>query len=857
MSKKVIDKDTLLINTFYDNKDDVFFAVYKNTRTGEKWHERHEKPKVPTYVLKRDIKTPDYFLECAKVDNLDRHDVSYLFRPWGVARSMGIESFSAQVKARLIRRTDIFLEKRSFGADLDIRDMYIMQYLDKFKKRDDKGKVIYTDEVPIKNVHRGYLDMEWDINESRTDKTKQPIWLIQYTDSKVNTTYVGCLINKRYKNQDKVMANLQGFVNETRQMMWDELHKLYPDHDNPKSKGYKAYCIIKDILEKMKYKIMFFDKEKDLIEAMYPFIFQKMRPDYCYIYNACADLSQLEARAEHLKLKLDKLLCVPEMLSKFVDLDYRDTTFKPSKRRHNFECASETKILDMMITYYSNRGAKEFDGYGLDATAKRETKFGKQDYSHITTEMTELHILDFWTALKYGIRDTMLMYFTDAVTDDTTSVVAKKYIVRTEFDRMFIPMTAVSNAFYHIAKRAGYILCNDINKYLKKLDKATVEKIKEIEEQVYAVIKALEAGSAISGGLCTDPNKMVAKGVEIIKGFMNHKIFNDTADIDAASMYPNNIITGNVSKTALFGRIASVGDVQVVNENEFEKLLKMPTDDEEDEFDIDDEGAIVYKDDSASKVSKTKGQDIALSMINQNAVDIGYHLFGLPKVEEVLRLLTDDKIGDVISRNTHNEPISMSGKKIEEIHKILSKLDKTKTNKKDQEAGELASSGKYYIDSKPTSVMSYNKMLYEYGLKSGTPLTDIYNCEPCYIINKKGDTDNEQYFKNLVPKREFNPEQYKLQYKRKLSKEDIKAIDFAENTMVSIKLCGNLVLDTHKRMTPLFTNDVDVEVYDSDLGENIYFVRFVQEIPLSSIDDILVITQVMAVMDYITMDMAG
>ncbi|MFW6312205.1 MAG: hypothetical protein ACOC1K_08245, partial [Nanoarchaeota archaeon] len=238
----------------------------------------------------------------------------------------------------------------------------------------------------------------------------------------------------------------------------------------------------------------------------------------------------------------------------------RDNTFPPEERKHNYECASYTKIMDMFITYHAIRSASSFTSYKLDTVAKDNLGVGKLDYSHICSHIGDLPYRDFITTTKYNIRDVLVMPFIEDVTQDTKTMVSKRFTTRTEYDQLFTSMAQVMNAFFHMGERNGQILSNEVNKLLLKLSNKQIEILKENDRVTYDIIMSIKNGDRIQGGLCTDPNKVSRKGLEILPILNNKKMFKTVIDADASSMYPNNLISHNITKTTLVGKLIWIED---------------------------------------------------------------------------------------------------------------------------------------------------------------------------------------------------------------------------------------------------------------------------------------------------------
>ncbi|MGL6131725.1 MAG: hypothetical protein ACRCZ9_08960 [Fusobacteriaceae bacterium] len=805
--------DILLLNTFYDKEMDRFYYVYRNTKTGVKGYKFIDKPKIPIYKLKSEYPTPEYFKEYELATKLDKFDVSYKWRIFDLARINKYDSFTQDLKNKRVKPHDIFLDKTLYGADIDLRDWFIMGYMDSMGHTDENGKMVYPDQIPIRNIHRGYFDIETDIKVS-PNREEQPIYMISYVDNVSNTCYVWNLINPEYNKQDWVMKNEEQFIQGVSDNLFTELSKSHPD------KGSKEYKTFFKIISSMKYKLLWYTDEKKLLLDTYQFMFRHAKPDYLYAFNASYDVSQTEMRANVLGIKPEELWCDPNMGSNYVNMNYRDATFKPSKRRHNFECASTTKILDMMITYYAIRSQKDYPTYNLDDTAQRETKFKKVSYGHICNHISELPYSDFAYCLEYNIRDTLLLYMIDEITDDTTSLLTKKYIARTEFDRMFVPMSAVSNVWFHMCRREGQILSNEINKYLHKIEVEVVDYLKNADEDLYEIIMSLFAGGDVSGGLCTEPNKFVGEGLNIIPGMKNSKVLGDTGDEDAASMYPNNIITGNITKSTLVGKIVDI-----------------------DKGGVDNDTVI----------------DFTLSLVNRDAISIGSH-FGLPNAEQLYGMVLNKTPNTHKTADVRNTIIDFNTAEKIKLYNLLSTLDKNKLNSKDKESGDYQSSRSFVVNRNGYSQIRVLSTCVSYKLKYNN-LFDYLNIPEdmdfAYITGRKTLTDNENYTTHVKPKRTLDVSSLVLLHRGSIEKDVIRKV--ANELHLSHRIYtgyNGVYIDAHARLIPILdtNSDFQIEVYKDPVAHWLYFVRLKHsvEVLINKIPDVLEIVQDIRVIDYQT-----
>lgn len=924
------ENNVLLLNSFFDMFNDELYIVLKDVDSGKKVVKKEKNPKIPVYIVKGNKDIPDYYMEYRDKKDLKKEMVSYRWREWDIARAIGYDSFTHEVRQKNIKKEHIYLDKRVFGADLRLRDRVIMDYLDSFKTKDKDGNVVYPDDPPIKNLHIGYFDLEWDIKHGKNEKD-YPIYLMTYVDDKDNITYTYYLENTDFKRQ-KELKDTEKFI----QSLKDDLDK---DFNNIKLKDKKKEKQVKDTifkrLNKMEYVIKKYKSEKKMIKDFYKLIFRKHMPDFLYAYNTNADLGQTLNRCDVLNIKPSKLFTHPDIGDYFY-FNMKDNTFPPHKRRHNFECASYTKIMDMFITYHSVRSADNFTSYKLDTVAKDTIGTGKLDYSHICNHIQDLPYKDFVVTTKYNIRDTLVMPFIEDTIQDTKTILSKKFITRTDYDLLFVPMKQVMNAFYHMGERNGQIYSNEINKLLLKLPEHEIKYLKEEDRTTYDIIMAIKNGDRIEGGLCTDPNLVSKKGINILPLVENKKVFETVIDADASSMYPNNLISSNISKTTLIGRLIWVDgfykdiikeikdfkDKLIITEDEWETIKKLRSTSNSNIFqrknfikkynaiehvgyeelnnsslvinlknlfktydlnlqklfDLCDgdtiyEETFVNKFDNTLTVSERKhhrmlfqmyikkildtiGEKTVFSIIQRNIFEIGKIFFNLPSLMDLENIINSNRPKKInLDKNKKETKVNLEkDKNNKKLLSILSKIDRSKFNKKDLESGIYNTNGLFLINDKPKNYIRKNSMIVEYYLEKEIPLTDIFELENKVYTDRRGNVSNYIYEEQVKPK--DIPSLKKPIYNGKIEKkylEELKQTDLImRRIIIKLNETKNITLNLIPRMIPCLKKikHLDINIYETGY-DDIFDIVLSSSIKIKKpIEDKFIFNQYMRVLNY-------
>lgn len=778
------DTKMLFYNSFYNVEDDIYNIMMYNVETKEYKVHRIKNPKVPVYKLKRDIEVPQFYKETMKLDNLIATDVSYKWRTFNTADLLGRkDAFIRAVKAKAMRPEHIFLDRRTYGSDMFIEDLAIMNYLDSlgYEEKED-GTKEYYDVPPIKNLKRGYYDIETDVLHT-DDERHQPITCSTYFDDDTDTCEVFAHIRTDFKGLKEIIEDEESFKNDTRALIRKVIEESTLDNKS------KELLIPKFLtkLDNIKFNLNWYNKEKDMIKDSWKVMIQDYKPMFLGIYNAVYDVHHTELRAEELGIKPHTLFCHPEVGNKF-KFNYFSTDPKAGKRRHNYDAESYTKITDTQINYFALRPQDQLERESLDAVTKHELGFGKLSYKHITDFIGRLPYLDYRTYLMYNIVDVIIMAFLDMKTDDINSLITRRFIVRTEYARVFSPMNSVTNTFFHLCKRMGYIMSNDVNKLLMTQNLTSqemIEKLKEVDDVLESTYDALANRIKIAGGLCSDPVKFKKELTPLVEGLVNNKFAKYVMDADAVSMYPKIIEHTNVSKDSLDGRIVAID-----------------------------------KKEDAHKIERA-----TIALIDKSPVRIGKEFFNLPDTEEVIKFHYKDSDEDYIpeiDRGTPSRKLKITPDKFklaETVRKILSKLDQTKISTSDVKIG-IPSTNKYFHLKENESHMKINGSYYymhftpsvAFKFRSLGDLFMLKENEEGYINSYKGDyyTEMSKYVRpNIVPRSD------KVKYELKLEPTLIHRLQSNKLTYETLEYNG-LVLDMTQRTHVFLSDDVKVEILEDN-----------------------------------------
>lgn len=764
----------LFYNSYYNKIDDIFNIYTYNVDTGDFKVYKMKQPKVPVYILKKNVETPEYFKETMSEEYLDKHKVSYKWRTYAIAELLGRkDAYIRATRAGAMKRDHIFLDRRIFGSDMAIEDLAIMDYLDSLGYEEVNGVKNYHDVPPIKNLTRGFYDIETDVMASN-DRDKQPITCSTFYYDKENVFKVFVHIRNDFRGQDRVRQDEEVFKEKTKGLM----RKLLNESTASKKTKDILFPRIYKMIDDARIDILWYKTEKEMIEDSWKIMIQQYRPMFLGIYNASYDVNQTERRSAELNINPSKLFCNPEIGKTFY-FNYRNDNPKAAKRRHDYCSDSFTKIIDTQITYFALRPQDNLEQESLDSVSNHELGFGKLDYSHITDFIGRLPYLDFETYLSYNIVDVFVMVCLDMKTDDINSLITRRFILRTEYGKVFSPMGSVTNTFYHICRRLGYILTNDVNKLImsqNQSDAQIINRLAEADDIIAQTYDTISNRIKIAGGLCSDPTKFKKKLKPIVDGLENNKFMNYVMDGDAVSMYPKIIEHTNVSKDSLDGRITAIDGL----------------------------------------ADENKITDATIALIDKSPLYVGKAFFNLPSVEELLCMQFKDSIESYRCKtNTDLKEVKL--KVVDEkvataVKKVLSQLDNTKTSTSDTDIG-IPSTVKMFHISGNTSIMKINGSKYIVNFIPNdkfaySSLSEVFGLKgEGYIRFFKGDyySDMSKY------ERPNNINMSTIEYTEEVSKEVLERLANNKLTYERIKV-GNKSIDVTNRTHVFLSDDVEVSV---------------------------------------------
>ena len=310
------------------------------------------------------------------------------------------------------------------------------------------------------------------------------------------------------------------------------------------------------------FDIKVYEKEDDLIKDYFNDMHIR-KPDFCAWWNMAFDIPTIIHRLERLgytEEQIADIMCHPD-----VPKQYRYVKWIPDPKRKMFEAGSTdgededeeekeddgssknsknkphpsrlvdtlevpgyTQHYDQMATFSCMRKRFLLPSYKLDDIGEQYAGIGKYDLRANGYNIKDCNIKNWLIFVAYNIRDSFVQYkLEQKVRDMPQNIVCGS---NTRWSKTFQMSICVKNEIMLYLLRLGNIVGNAID---------------------YNIVEHFQ------GALVGLPSLIEQYGISIA-GCKKSYVFSNCVDSDASSLYPSQIISHNISKDALFGRITAV-----------------------------------------------------------------------------------------------------------------------------------------------------------------------------------------------------------------------------------------------------------------------------------------------------------
>lgn len=490
---------------------DFIFILYKDCDTGAKKTHVIYEPLYTFYQLKPEYQVPDHNLSFIEKDKVVARTCKYADLLRAIAEVTGkqqefmnnIADGNNQENKKLHVCPDIFM------SDMNVENYYRFLF-----------NLSYKNE-PFK-LSKGFMDIETDIRYSHgefPEPGEVPINAIAFCDDANGIVYQFLLNDKRNPliQQYKDSFATRDVLGELKQFVINAVG------------GYKK--AVKYGVDKLQYKIVFFDDELELISKMFQVV-KAATPDFVEYWNMAFDFDYIIARLETLGVDATSVLCDERIKQGFLKFYVDERNKNEYAERGDFaSLSSYTVYIDQMIQFASRRkGRGRYPSFKLDAIGEVVAGVKKLDYSHITNSIGELPYLDFKTFSFYNVMDVIVQKCIEVCTQDLEYVFTKCIANNTIYPKAHRQSVYLANRFAKDYYEYGYIIGNNKNFWNEK------------------------PTTKFPGAMVGDPLHNDDKIMVYINGRPT-LLCDNGVDFDYSALYPSIILENNLAPNTQIGRI--------------------------------------------------------------------------------------------------------------------------------------------------------------------------------------------------------------------------------------------------------------------------------------------------------------
>ena len=431
---------------------DFMVVSYKDNANNTKGHEIIYEPTYRFYKAKDDvlIKHNMFYIEKNKVEPIE---CKYTDLAKTIAEITGNLDFFYENKKSGNYRANKALHTipNIFSSDANIEDHYRARFAQE-----------YTNEVV--KVTKGYFDIEADTKRMEGDFPEMgecPINAVSYIDDKTNTVNVFLLRDIEGDNPLIEEFETNNFSDQYKaNMLFRELQDFITDNVGGKEQA-KKYGV-----DNLNFEFMFFNDEIQLLITLFQVI-NKNYPDFMLAWNMAFDIPYIIERCYRLGIDPAIVLSAANYIEKYATY-YIDEQHKNEYelRGDYYDIAADTVYIDQLVQFASRRkGQAAFPNFKLDTAADIITKGNvrKLNYSHITTNISELPYKDYKTFVFYNIMDTIAQKCIEVTVEDVDYIFATCVTNDTRYSKGHRQTVYLTNRARKFFYDMGYILGNNCN----------------------------------------------------------------------------------------------------------------------------------------------------------------------------------------------------------------------------------------------------------------------------------------------------------------------------------------------------------------------------------------------------------
>lgn len=522
---------------------DYITLIYKNLDNGTKEHKTIYEPPFRYYMIKEGKEKP-YSQFCVPKEDVVPITVKYNELLKDIAKRTGhLEDFydnckNGNASANKLLNTD----PRILTSDISVEAFYRMEFAKTYQNQ-------------VCTVDKCFLDIEVDtkpIGGVFPAPGECPVNAVSLLMEKTMTEYV--FILKDPANPKSIVfedyVKTHSFTDDYRAFLVENLS------GNVEHKGDKTIpltgeqYVAKMGLDKINFKIVFFDKEKELIKTIFNLI-NAVQPDFVLAWNMAFDIPYLIERMKVLGIDHVSVMCHPDFKEKqayyYIDTDHQAV---PAEKGDYARVSCYSVYLDQMVQFASRRkGQSAFENNSLDYIGDVIGGCRKLDYHDICSKLCDLPYTDFVKFVMYNMTDVVVQWCIEKNTSDIDYVFSKAIINATQYNKVHRQLTYLANRADIMFKDMNFVIGNNINKY----NSYTKEEKEAMKYPGAYVAPPMLLGDVPKYKLSNDKAINVAR---------------NATDYDYKALYPSLMREFNIAPNTQIGMI-EIKDKIYENENPF------------------------------------------------------------------------------------------------------------------------------------------------------------------------------------------------------------------------------------------------------------------------------------------------
>ena len=565
MSSTIDPKNSMLIDVQYvrankkAGKPDTLYTIYKDLKTNKKHVIKIDEPMMPIYFEKESCIDHIHPIDYQYISNCDMKVCKYRDIPFEIAKHSGE---SGKRFLNHIHETGNYKDLKLlntypyvFGHDFDIRTYY------RYAWRQGVDK----DMVPHFNKAFGDIEVDSFDETGWPHPEISPIDLMTIIDGESKTSYTFALVNRPFN--DGPLRGLEKFSKidnkskeiyekrlAERQAMFDSRHEqekaLMDDTEGLKEELHKLFD---EAYPGFDYKFYFYEDERKMLIHIFQCI-HLLSPDFMEFWNIGFDIPYILDRMRTLGLNPNDIICDEEFKDNNECRFVKDTrNFDIKNKSDHFICSSKTVYVDQMELYAAIRkGREELRNFRLNYIAKKEINDEKYDYSDDGGNLKTLGYLNYRKYFIYNIKDVLLQYAIEEMTEDIDALYSKSYANITSYADCFKQTVVLRNVQYRIYQEKGHpkngpiIPGANVNQIYLHQDMAA-----HPERYTSKAKKEVGFEGAIVGDV-----RLIQKFGKKMYGKRTNYLFQYSVDFDMSAFYPSTIIELNISPSTLLFKMS-------------------------------------------------------------------------------------------------------------------------------------------------------------------------------------------------------------------------------------------------------------------------------------------------------------